>query len=193
MKEIAFRLVGTVPLLMNSSDGVNPLHPLVIEKNEINAKKGNKTPEDLQRLSDIDMMLKWYWEDGYGLCVPATNILAMLRDSAKRERKGSDITKFVDMAEPFVTLDIGIKNVTQEEILKDFRYRDVRPVRIKSSRVPCTRPRFDRWALSFIVLYDEKMIDPKIVLSAMDYAGKYVGLCDYRPRYGRFEVVAEVR
>ena len=56
----------------------------------------------------------------------------------------------------------------------------------RGSRVPRTRPRFDQWNISFNLMYDESKIDLDVILNAMEYAGSYVGLCDSRPKYGKF-------
>ncbi len=51
------------------------------------------------------------------------------------------------------------------------------------------RGRLDEWELEF----DLTCIDPRatkdVVLEILKYAGSYVGIGDYRPRYGRFEVI----
>ena len=40
-------------------------------------------------------------------------------------------------------------------------------------------------------MYDESKIDLDVILNAIEYAGSYVGLCDSRPKYGKFVATIE--
>jgi hypothetical protein len=40
-------------------------------------------------------------------------------------------------------------------------------------------------------MYNEEKIDIETIVNAMEYAGQYVGLCDSRPKYGKFVVTME--
>ena len=75
--------------------------------------------------------------------------------------------------------------------LKQKYTTDWRSVVIKATRgrVMRGRARMDEWELKFnLICIDDRMTD-----SALDeiirYAGAYIGIGDYRPRYGRFEVI----
>ena len=70
--------------------------------------------------------------------------------------------------------------------MENFEYRDVRAMKVMRARIMRTRPRFDTWNISFIASYDEDVIDFRDLTDAIEYAGQYVGLCDSRPRYGKF-------
>ena len=70
--------------------------------------------------------------------------------------------------------------------MADFRFRDVRAMKVKTSRVMRTRPRFNMWRISFTATYDENILDFREIVDAIEYAGQYVGLCDSRPKYGKF-------
>lgn len=54
-----------------------------------------------------------------------------------------------------------------------------------------TRPRFDQWNITFNLRYDENKIDIETIIAALEYAGSYVGLCDSRPKYGKFVAIVE--
>lgn len=63
---------------------------------------------------------------------------------------------------------------------------DKRPVVIQKARIMRCRPRLDKWQLEFqIEIYDSN-ISPKDINEILVYAGRFVGLGDYRPRNGRF-------
>lgn len=40
-------------------------------------------------------------------------------------------------------------------------------------------------------MYDEGKIDLDTIVNAIEYAGSYVGLCDSRPKYGKFVATIE--
>lgn len=185
MKKIKCEFHGVSPLIMHSCQCVNPLHPISLEMKKINAKKKNKTEEDLAALSDLEWEGGLYWNDETGLYIPAENIEATIREGAKARRKGKDIVKGFMCEDMMIPLDIG-ENLTKEQMKADFRFRDVRAMRVMSARVMRTRPRFNMWNLVFTALYDEKIINFNDLADAIEYAGQYVGLCDSRPKYGKF-------
>jgi hypothetical protein len=66
---------------------------------------------------------------------------------------------------------------------------DLQSVVVQRSRIMRARPRFDDWELEFQILNIDERITPAIIKSVLADAGKFIGMGDYRPRYGRFEVV----
>lgn len=185
MKTIRVDLKGATPLIMHSCQCVNPLHPITLEIKKITAKKRNKTDEDLAKLSDLEWLAGLYWDEGIGLYIPAENIEATVREGAKARRKGKDIVKGFSCENMMIPLDIG-ENLTKEQLMADFRFRDVRAMKVKASRMMRTRPRFNMWSVSFTAFYDENILDFREITDAIEYAGQYVGLCDSRPKYGKF-------
>lgn len=65
---------------------------------------------------------------------------------------------------------------------------DRRPVVIQRARIIRERPRFDKWELSFEVDVIDEQLPVEVVRKILEYAGNYVGIGDYRPRFGRFMV-----
>ena len=66
---------------------------------------------------------------------------------------------------------------------------DLQSVVIQRSRVMRSRPRFDEWELDFQILNIDERITPQILKDILIDAGKFCGIGDFRPRYGRFKVV----
>ena len=62
---------------------------------------------------------------------------------------------------------------------------------VNRAKIIRTRPRFDQWNITFNLMYDEEKIDIETIVNAMEYAGNYVGLCDSRPKYGKFVTIIE--
>lgn len=69
-------------------------------------------------------------------------------------------------------------------------YLDMRPVIVNRARVVRLRPAFKMgWELEFIIEVIDDQISPELVQDVFTLAGKTVGIGDYRPRFGRFNVV----
>ena len=51
------------------------------------------------------------------------------------------------------------------------------------------RPRFDKWVLDFTInLLQDERVDDKTLKDILTYAGLYVGIGAWRPKFGRFKV-----
>lgn len=195
MKTIEMTIKGTAPLLMNSNQGVNPLNPIT-KKMKILTAKRKRTEED-----DIEIMhLKWtlglYWMDDIGVHVPSVNLEAMFRNAAKTVRKGTIAKQqsAITVKPDFIPLTYNANPKTPEDLWNDpnARYSDVKVGKIKQASVILCRPRFDNWALTFRVSFDETKFEQQEVIDLFALAGREVGLCDYRGKYGMFGI-AEVK
>ena len=190
MKTLRVTWKGITPLIMHSCKCVNPLHPIAKEIAKINEKKKNKTEDDIQRLSDLEWEAGAYWDDEIGLYIPAENVEATIRNGGKARRKGKDFEKYVNVTDLYIPLEYG-EDLTKEELIRKYEYRDVRCMKVQRNRIIRTRPRFDQWKITFNLLYDESGIDLDTIVSTIEYAGQYVGLCDSRPKYGKFVALIE--
>jgi len=184
MKKIKCEFHGLSPLIMHSCQCVNPLHPISIKMKKITSKR-TKTEEDIMALSDVEWEAGLYWNDEIGVYMPAENIEATVRNAAKSKKLGKHFEKGFMVEDMMVPLDIG-ENLTKEQMCADMRFRDVRPMKVQQSRVLRTRPRFNMWNLTFTATYDENILNFDDVVNAIEYGGQYVGLCDSRPKYGKF-------
>ena len=189
MKNLRVTWKGITPLIMHSCQCVNPLHPISKELKKYTSKK-KKTDEDLINISDLEWEAGAYWNEGLGLYMPAENVEATIQNGAKANKKGKDIEKYVTVTDLYIPFNYG-ENLTKEELIQNYEYRDTRIMTVQRSKILRTRPRFDQWNITFNVLYDEEKIDIETIVNAMEYAGSYVGLCDSRPKYGKFVATIE--
>ena len=184
MKTIKCEFHGLSPMIMHSCQCVNPLHPISLEMKKITSKR-KKTEEDIIKLSDLEWEAGLYWNKDVGVYVPAENIEATIREAAKSKKLGKHFQKGFMVQDMMVPMDIG-ENLTKEEMCADARFRDVRPMKVQQARVLRTRPRFNMWNITFTAAYDENILNFDDVVNAIEYGGQYVGLCDSRPKYGKF-------
>ena len=128
-----------------------------------------------------------YLNDAKKICVPSMAILSAMRKAASNHKKPGAGKKTL---KDFVFSGIRIDPDMIE--LPDQNYTvDIRPVVIMRSRIMRARPLFKEWDLSFkIEIIDEQTWDAGTVREILEYAGKYMGLLDFRPLYGTFAVVS---
>ena len=189
MKNLKVTWKGTTPLIMHSCQCVNPLHPIAKELKKYTSKR-KKTEDDLMKISDLEWESGAYWKDGLGLYIPAENVEATLVNGAKVNKKGKDIQKYCTVTDLYIPFWYG-EDLTKEELIANYEYRDTRAMTVNRAKVMRTRPRFDQWKIVFSMNYDDEKIDISDIVNAMEYAGSYVGLCDSRPKYGKFVAIIE--
>jgi hypothetical protein len=184
MKKITFKCKGVSPLMMHNARLANPLDPIVIEIKKLTGKR-KKTEDDLLQIARLE------WEGGLYFngqpYVPADNILATLINAAKKKRLGKQFQAAVIIEDAHIPLIYkGPKTI--EKLWKAKEFFDYRSVVIKTVRIMRARPIFKDWEITFTVIYDESVLNETDITEAAETAGTFVGLCDYRPRYGRFNV-----
>lgn len=75
---------------------------------------------------------------------------------------------------------------------KNFDYVHQEFVKLRGSdQILRSRPAFEKgWEAEFsLLILDEEQIPVKIMKQIAEYGGKFVGIGDWRPHFGRFEVV----
>jgi len=112
----------------------------------------------------------------------------LLREAAKFSKKGKTVTRALQTVEDKVKLLYdGPRDI---QGLYSKCYRDRRPVTVNRSTVIRTRPFFEEWAAEFQVAIDPSQLDAIEVRNFLEVGGRLVGLCDYRPTYGKFNLEA---
>jgi hypothetical protein len=204
VKELNVSIQGTVAMLLQNGRMANPLDPMSKELKKITGKK-KKTDDDHELMSRIE----WYGglyttEDGlikvtgnivsveqkFGrVCIPSDLLESALIQGGKAFRKGEAFKAgvFVDH-HPLLVYD-GPKDV--EEMLHGGGFRDTRKVGIMGKSVMRTRVIFKAgWKLNFTISYIPSLLDEREVLEALEVVGNTKGIGTYRPKFGRFKVVA---
>lgn len=184
MKVFHVEIKGQQPLLMHSM-------PSILESRQTNIRKEKGSPE-----SEAE---KGAYRDAQGyLVVPAKNIMGCLIAAARPVTK-----KFVVRGAGFKAPDVIKGSVRVEPSLprlldlkgkpiKDYEV-DAQWVRNPSTggKMPSYRPRIDEWKLQFDLKWNELIyaVGPDMVRETLAQS-THVGLCDYRPMYGIFEVTS---
>ena len=174
---------------MHSTRGMVTNDPLVIEAQSINKKRGsNRTVADEARGRLIEAILA-LWVDAEGRpTVPAHALRACIERGARALRQGAQVRGGLVIAS-VGEFDYGQDGPqSQQDVAAERLF--VVPVMVGQSRVLRARPKFDEWAVSFMVDTDPELVDESQLDRWLDIAGRRVGLGDWRPEksghYGRF-------
>jgi hypothetical protein len=130
-----------------------------------------------------------YRNTGGKLAQPSTHIIGALKKAGARFQisgQGKQTYKNLLGSGAVIISPDMIPHELQSYVI------DRRPVVVQRSRIVRSRPRLDKWALSFEVDFDENEIPGSVLKEVFDYAGRRVGIGDFRPAcggpFGRFIV-----
>lgn len=191
LTKMQVKIQGVSPLVMHNGRLANPADPVVRDIKKITSIRGNKRTE-AQELELI--RLEWegglYIGDNGAPCVMGTNIEAMIQSAAT---KVGGATKKMFQAGVFCLMDPSLEYEGPKTPKGLWEKGDAfvltKPARVGQARVMRTRPIFKAWALSFELEVDTAVVKSLgLVEEALKVGGMYVGLGDWRPRYGRFMV-----
>jgi len=183
LSTFTFDAIGVRPLLVHNIRLANPLDQYAREMRVINARR-NKTVEDLAALARLEFEGGLYINEA-GPFIPSTWVEAALKRAATLTRQGTAVERAVLIGDDFPLAYDGPRDAAA---LWGAGFYDSRMVRINKSRVLRTRPMFARWSARLHGLVDLEMLDGSDLEAIAVRCGDYVGLGDYRPTFGRFNV-----
>lgn len=186
IKTIRFRLVGKRPLMMHNVRLANPMEPHTQALAEY-TKKRNKTLADHEMIAQLEFEGGIYFDEKIGPYLPGAMLDKNLEEGGRGEKLGKTIRAAVRCMEERVKLlykgPRDIKGLYQNK-----NFVDQRAVGVGPSRTIRTRPHFEDWSVEVAFLYEEEAVNPSALLRAMRRGGAMIGLGDYRPRYGLYDV-----
>jgi hypothetical protein len=129
-----------------------------------------------------------YRHDNGTLGVPAENFRGALLNAAKSKadprsprKSARDLMNAILLVTPMIA-SLGVKT---------WDYEDSRRVTIQRNGITRIRPAMrEGWQLKFhINILDTSYADEPFVHDLVSSAGRFCGLCDHRPQFGRFNVI----
>jgi hypothetical protein len=185
-KAIQFKIRGVSPLLLHNGNLGNPMNPIAKAMKQVSSKR-KKTDDDFVELARLEWLGSLYLNDKKQPSIPGELIEAMMTNAAKRSKTGKDFTAGLICDGVWPIQYSGSKD--PDTLWNDESFRYQRMVRVQMARVLRTRPMFRQWELDFTVHYLPDILNDAQVREAMVTAGRIIGLGDYRPKFGRFDVV----
>ena len=185
MNVLKLKLIGTQPLLMHADTGANPLHPLTKAHKELTSKR-KKTDDDHEGIAKSEWLMSLYYSKNFGVYLPGINVESCITAGAKLSKLGTAVKRGVSVIETYCPLEYS--GPRDPEALWKAGFYDARSVKVQQARLMRYRPMFDNWAIEVQVAFDAEVINESDLLKAVTDAGNFVGLGDFRPRFGRFTV-----
>lgn len=185
-QELDFKIRGIAPLLMHNGRLADPLDKFSKELKALSGQR-KKTEETYVAMSRVEWFAGLYTNAQGLLILPSTLIEACIGGGAKCSKLGRAFKSAVLVPDDALLVIDTRKPIA--ELFEDENYRDVRAVKVGQARVMRTRPIFKTWSTTFTVSFDDEQVNEAEVTRAVEDAGLRVGLCDYRPKFGRFEVI----
>lgn len=184
MLELTIHIQGQAPLLMHSARLSDPLDPAT-KALKVASTKRSKTDDDIRAVAEAEFMGSLYCDPDIGPYLPGENIMATLVGGAKLARLGTKVTRGL-----LVKTDINplAYDGPRDPVAmwKDGRFTHRASAKVQTARVIRTRPVFLNWSTQADLLVDESQLDAAQVSQIANDAGAFVGVGDWRPRFGRF-------
>jgi len=196
MEKLTVKITGTKPMLMHSAESANKFSP---KTKILSAMTGGrkKTPEQEWEIMFVSWQLSMYIHNGE-IVVPAANLLSCFRQGARKQKKGKQFESGVVFLKNYYPLSYdGERIVVDETVFPDENLRDMfdrgehvnlSQVVVSRSRITRVRPIFDQWSLTVDMEYEPDVITREELIRAINDAGSLIGLGDWRPLYGTFNV-----
>lgn len=189
MDLLTLRITGTSPLMMHSDKLANPLNPATKLHKELTGKR-KKTDDDHLAIARSEFIAGAYFDKALGMYVPGANFDATFLAGAKLQKLGTHWKRgAVVMTDKAKLIYKGPS--TPEGPWDDQSFVDCRGVKVGTAKIMRYRPIFLDWSLSLEVAINADVLNIEEARKAIEDAGKLIGVCEYRPRFGRFEVAYE--
>lgn len=160
------------------------------------AEKSNQEKIDKIELERMTWREKAYFNAGGSLYIPGENIHESMKEGAKywgQRIPGEGKKTYTDVIASAViveNLELGIKK-DDEKVIPFGKNCNGNPSKGKKSgsMVYKIRPMVRPWGGSFIIHVFDGRLTVSILKTIFAFSGTFRGLCDWRPTYGRFELV----
>lgn len=129
-----------------------------------------------------------YRDDKGNLCIPGEYLRGAIVAAAKFQQDPRSPRK--SAADLFKAAIVSLTELASLGI-KGWDYLDKRRVVIQRNAITRSRPAMkEGWKATFILMVNlPEYVNPQLLNSTIQAAGKLIGLGDFRPSYGRFNVI----
>lgn len=185
-QKLKLKLKGLAPLLLHNSRTSDPADYYAKEMKKISSKR-NKTPADHEELAKLEFFAGLYTNEDKKVVIPTRVLYGVAINGAKKMKLGQVAKAGLFIGKDAI-LEFQDKNTSVEELYNNKKYVYKTPVVVQRNRIIRTRPIFNDWSIEIEVEYLPDVISKDDVKEIFEKAGILVGIGDWRPQYGRFEV-----
>jgi ribosomal protein L18E len=183
MQKLKFKLQSESPLILHNGQTADPLNRYSKMMKEVSSKRA-KTDADFAELARIEWYASLYL-DNNRVCVPGEVLEAAFVNGAKKSKLGTQAKAGLFVADNAI-LEFDGSNLTIDELWERDENRFTIGVRVQRNKIMRTRFRVNQWSAIVEVVYDPKQLNKSQVVDAVKATGEQVGICDWRPKFGRF-------
>lgn len=151
-------------------------------------RKRKNTDEGIAALGNLEFESGLYLDAKGRVVWPSRVLEASIAMGARKTKEGKTALAAVFVDTDGV-LDYEGGPLSVKDLINSPDHRLTVGVRVQQSRVMRTRPMFRNWKTTFQVSALAEQVSESTLNTWLENAGNFVGLGDFRPRYGRFEVV----
>lgn len=191
---LTVQIVGTKPMLLHNGRLANPLDPYTRDLKAISNKR-TKTDDDRFSMMSIEARGGCYETPDGLLAFPTANVWRSIYDAAKKYKLGKDCTRalfFDDVNEP-IYLDGKTVHIDDDNWLQYGTTVDYRPVKVGTSKTMRARPLVPKgWVSTHRLALNESELDLESLYPVFLRASRIIGLGDWRPNFGTYELKVEV-
>lgn len=182
--QVTLKLTGVTPLIVHSGQLADPLNKFSKAIKQVSSKR-KKVDADYEEMARLEFLGGLYLKESRP-CMPSVALEAMMISAAKKVKRGMDFKSGLMIDDsPFIEYDGPLD---PNALWEDERFRIVAGVKVGQARVMRTRPQFQDWSLQFTCSYIDQLLDRRTVEEVAVIAGWQIGLCEWRPKFGRFKV-----
>ena len=154
------------------------------EKAQALVKKLKKDPFDHEAAKEaVELSV---YKDEKGPYIPHYHIEQSLVEAGKQIRmKGQGKKTYKDYMKSYVFVEPARIRIQPPEYEMDCRYVVIQG----KNKVLRYRPKWDEWSAEFTLIVTDDNCPESVIREVLEIAGSRVGIGDYRPRYGLYEVI----
>jgi hypothetical protein len=186
VKTTKLRIRGLTPIIMHNGQLADPL----CEATQLLAKlssKRKKTIDDHKELSKAEWYGSLYVDEDGHPCIPGEVLEAALCEGARKYKLGKVAKGGIIVPENAKLIYDGPK--TADALWEHGGFLKRAGVRVQQARVIRSRPIFPEWSCAFAVQWDPSLVKDEDQIMEIAHAAGQSGVGDWRPKFGRFEVV----
>lgn len=183
MQRLKFQLTSECPVILHNGQTADPLNRFSKEIKKISSKRG-KTDADFEAIAKLEWYASLYVDNGR-ICIPSEVFEACLINGAKKKKLGKQAQAGLFVADNLI-LEFDGSTMTIDELWERDENRFTKGAKVSQSKVMRTRFWTKEWKATAEILYDPGMLNPGEVAEVVQLAGTVVGVCDWRPKFGRF-------
>jgi hypothetical protein len=119
------------------------------------------------------------------VCIPGEVLEAALVVGSRKQKLGKQAQAGLFVVDN-VLLEFDGCDLSIDELFERDENRFTKGVRVGQAKVMRTRPIFREWSAIAEVAFDPALLNEAQVVEIVKTTGEVIGLCDWRPKFGRY-------